>query len=85
VIKLTRLDGSEFLVNAELIRYVEARPDTFVTLTDGDRVVVRESLDEVMRRAVDYQRSKYLIAPAHAGAPCLPQRTNASLAMTRAN
>lgn len=66
MIKLTRLDGSPFLLNAELIRYVESRPDTFVTLTDGDRVVVRESLDEVMARTVDYHRSKYLIPAPHA-------------------
>ncbi|MBL8828294.1 MAG: flagellar FlbD family protein [Planctomycetaceae bacterium] len=65
MIKLTRLDGSQFLLNAELIRYVEARPDTFVSLTDGDRVVVRESMDEVMARAVDYQRSKFLIPAPH--------------------
>lgn len=65
MIKLTRLDGSQFLLNAELIRYVESRPDTFVSLTDGDRVVVRESLDEVMARAVDYQRSKFLIPAPH--------------------
>ena len=63
MIKLTRLDGSEFLVNADLIRYVEARPDTFVTLLDGDRVVVRETLDEVLHRAVDYQRTKHLVPP----------------------
>jgi flagellar protein FlbD len=65
MIKLTRLDGSQFLLNAELIRYVEARPDTFVSLTDGDRIVVRESMDEVLARAVDYQRSKYLIPAPH--------------------
>jgi flagellar protein FlbD len=61
VIKLTRLDGEQFVLNAELIRYVEARPDTFVTLTTGERVVVREKLDEVMDRAVRYQQSKFLI------------------------
>lgn len=70
MIKLTRLDGSQFLINAELIRYVEARPDTFVTLTDGDRVVVRESLDEVMHRAVDYQRSKHLLPAPRANGAC---------------
>jgi len=67
MIKLTHLSGEEFLLNAELIRYVERRPDTFVSLTTGERLVVRESLDEVMRRAVDYQRTKHLIpAPHHA-------------------
>lgn len=64
MIKLTRLNGQTFLLNAELIRYVETLPDTYVTLTCGDRVVVRESLDEVLRRAVEYQRSKRLIPTA---------------------
>jgi flagellar protein FlbD len=64
MIKLTRLGGEAFLLNADLIRYVEARPDTFITLTIGDRVVVEESMDEVLRRAVEYQRSKHLIPEA---------------------
>jgi len=68
VIKLTHLGGEKFILNAELIRYVEARPDTFITLVSGDRMIVSESMDEVMRRAVDYQRSKHLIpAPCSAG------------------
>jgi flagellar protein FlbD len=61
MIRLTRLDGEPFLLNAELIRYVESRPDTFVTLVSGERLVVREAMDEVLRRAVDYQRSKHLL------------------------
>ncbi len=61
MIKLTRLGGEAFILNAELIRYVEVRPDTFVTLTTGERIVVQESMDEVMRRAVEYQQSKYLL------------------------
>ena len=65
MIKLTHLSGEEFVLNAELIRYIERRPDTFVSLTTGERLVVRESLDEVMRRALDYQRSKYLIPAPH--------------------
>ncbi len=64
MIKLTRLDGERFVLNAELIRYVEARPDTFITLTNGERLVVQESMDEVLHRAIDYQRSKHLFPPA---------------------
>jgi flagellar protein FlbD len=68
MIKLTRLDGEAFVLNAELIRYIESRPDTYVTLTTGDRLVVTEPLDEVMRRAIEYQQSKYLIPqPRRAG------------------
>jgi flagellar protein FlbD len=61
MIRLSQLNGESFILNAELIRYVEARPDTFITLTTGDRIVVREPMDEVMERAVRYQQSKFLI------------------------
>ncbi len=61
MIKLTRLGGEEFILNAELIQYVESRPDTFISLTNGDRVVVAESDEEVLRRALEYQQNKHLI------------------------
>lgn len=65
MIKLTHLSGEEFIVNADLIRYVERRPDTYLTLIGGERLVVRESMDEVLRRALDYQRSKQLLPAPH--------------------
>jgi len=61
MIKLTRLDGEQFVLNADLIRYVERRPDTFITLTSGDRLVVAESMDEVIERAVHYQQQKHFL------------------------
>lgn len=68
MIKLTRLDGEPFVLNADLIRYVERRGDTFVTLTTGDRLVVAESMDEVVDRAVHYQQQKHMLPP-----PALPR------------
>ena len=64
MIRLTRLNGEPFLINAELIKYVEARPDTFLTLTTNDRVVVRETMDDVLKCVVAYQRSKALVPAA---------------------
>ena len=64
MIKLTRLDGEPFELNAELIRYVERRPDTFITLTSGERIVVGESMDDVVERAVRYQQQKHFMPPA---------------------
>ena len=69
MIKLTRLGGDAFVLNADLIQYVEQRPDTFITLTTGERLVVVESMDEVVRRAVTYQQAKHLVPP-----PADPQR-----------
>lgn len=67
MIKLTQFAGQEFLLNAELIRSVEARPDTYITLVNGERVIVREPPDVVLERVLEYQRSKYLLPPLAAG------------------
>ncbi|EMI54476.1 flagellar FlbD family protein [Rhodopirellula sallentina] len=63
MIKLTRLDGETFILNAELIRYVDRRGDTFVTLSSGERIVVRESMDDVVDRAIAYQQQKHFLPP----------------------
>lgn len=57
MIKLTKLNGEAFVLNAQLIQYVESRPDTFITLTTAERVIVQESVDEVIRRSVEYSRA----------------------------
>ncbi|MEP1647777.1 flagellar FlbD family protein, partial [Rhodopirellula bahusiensis] len=63
MIKLTRLDGEAFVLNAELIRYVERRGDTFVTLNNGERLAVRETMDEVVDRSIEYQQRKHFLPP----------------------
>ena len=61
MIRVTRRNGMEFVVNAEMIRFVEATPDTVITLAgDGEKILVREPLDEVIRRVVAYQRATRL-------------------------
>lgn len=64
MIRLTRLNGTPLILNAELIRYVEQLPDTYVTLTSGDRLIVQESMDVVMDRAIEYHRQKSLLPQA---------------------
>lgn len=56
MIRLTRLNGRPFVLNAEQIKTVEQTPDTMITLLPGDQLVVRESLEEVVKRAVEYAR-----------------------------
>ena len=57
MISLTRLNGQRFVMNAEKIRYVEQTPDTVVCSDTGEKLMVKETLDEVMRRAIDYARA----------------------------
>lgn len=63
MITVTRLNGAPFVLNAELIRTVEARPDTTITLVNGDHFIVRESPDEVVARAIEYGRSLRTLLP----------------------
>jgi flagellar protein FlbD len=56
MITLTRLNGQAFVINAEKIRYIESTPDTLVCCDSGDKMMVKETLAEVTRRAIDYAR-----------------------------
>ena len=56
MITVTRLDQRVVVLNADLIKMLEATPDTIITLINGDTVIVRDSVEEVVERAVDYQR-----------------------------
>ncbi len=56
MISLTKFNGSVFVVNADLIKFVEATPDTMLTLTTGEKFIVKESVDVVIRKVVDYGR-----------------------------
>jgi len=64
MIKLNRLSGEAFVLNAEMIKYVEALPDTFVTLTTGDRIVVAQTPDEVVHLTLEYHQHKLLMPAA---------------------
>jgi flagellar protein FlbD len=56
MIALTRLNGQQFVINAERIRYLEQTPDTLVCCDNGEKLMVKETLQEVVRKAIDYAR-----------------------------
>lgn len=56
MILLTKMNGQAFVVNVEKIRYVESTPDTVVCCDTGDRLMVRETVQEVVQKAIDYAR-----------------------------
>jgi len=56
MIALTRLNGQQFVLNAEKIRYIESTPDTVVCCDTGEKMMVKETLAEVMRKAIEYSR-----------------------------
>jgi flagellar protein FlbD len=52
MIELTRLNGQKLFVNCDLLKCAEASPDTVLTLLTGDKIVVRESCDDVVALAI---------------------------------
>lgn len=56
MIFLTRLNKAPVVVNAELIKLIESTPDTLITLINGDHFMVRESVEDVVDKAIDYAR-----------------------------
>ena len=67
MISLTRLNNNAFVLNCELIRTIEERPDTTITLVTGEHIVVRESMKEVVGRVIDYGRLLRRATPPIAG------------------
>ncbi len=57
MIQLTRLNNARLAVNCDLIKYVEEAPDTVITLLNGEKLVVRETTEQVIERVRDYRRS----------------------------
>jgi len=59
MIHLTRLNHLPLVLNADLIEWIEVTPDTVISLTTGQKLVVRETAEEVVRRVVEFRRAIY--------------------------
>ncbi|HOM02063.1 MAG TPA: flagellar FlbD family protein [Acetivibrio sp.] len=60
MIKLTKLNGKTFVLNSELIEFIEQTPDTIISTTTGKKIVVVESVEEVVEKVLQYKRKIYL-------------------------
>jgi len=57
MIKVTRLNDSAMVINVEKIQSVQSTPDTLITFTNHDKIMVKEPMEEVSQRIVEYQRT----------------------------
>lgn len=55
MIKLTRLNGSNFTINSDYIEILEETPDTIITMTNGKKYVAKEKVEEIIQAVVDYR------------------------------
>lgn len=56
MIQLTRFNGKKVVINAELIQMVEHTPDTIIVLSNGEKILVKETMEMVTERVIEYQR-----------------------------
>ena len=56
MITVTRLNDKPLVINAELIKTIESTPDTLITLLNGDHMIVKGPMEEIVRKAVEYGR-----------------------------
>ena len=72
MILLTRLNNQPLVVNSDLIKWVENAPDTVLTLISGEKIIVRESTEQVLERVIAFRRAVLAgLAPNLAEAPNL--------------
>lgn len=60
MIKLTGLNNKEFILNAELIEKIEDVPESLITLSNGKKYLVLESMDEIIDEIIEYKRKIYV-------------------------
>jgi flagellar protein FlbD len=56
MIKVTRLDGMEYYLNPHQIESIDVHPDTTLVLLSGKKLIVKEGVDEVLKRIEEYRR-----------------------------
>ncbi len=61
MISVTRINGKVFVLNSELIEVLEQTPDTVITLTNGNRYVVKETVDEIVDKIVKYRKKVFYL------------------------
>lgn len=59
MIEVTRLNNTKLIINAELIEKIEEAPDTIITLTSGNKIIVKESRQEVKNLVILYKKEIY--------------------------
>ena len=57
MIYVTRLNRQSLMINSDLIEQIEMTPDTVISLTTGEKIMVRETSDEILERVVSFRRS----------------------------
>lgn len=61
MITVTRINNTQLVINADWIETVEATPDTVITLTNGKKYVVTETVEDIVDRVVKYKQKTFIL------------------------
>ena len=64
MIRLTRINHAPMVLNSELIEHIETTPDTVISLTNGQKLVVLEAVEEIIDKVVEFRRRLYRDLPS---------------------
>jgi flagellar protein FlbD len=56
MIRVTRLNAAGLVINSDLIEFIESTPDTMISLTTGKKIMVQETIDDVINRVAEFKR-----------------------------
>ncbi len=61
MIEVTRINKTSFIINADWIETVESTPDTVITLTNGKKYIVTETVDDIIKRVIEYKQKTFIL------------------------
>lgn len=59
MIRLTKINGQEIYINNDLMEFIESTPDTIISLTTGKKLIVKETVEEVIDKIIEF-KSRFL-------------------------
>ena len=62
MIEVKKIDGEEIVINADLIETIQATPDTVITLTNGKKILVKNSVVEIKEKVISYHRKIFPVS-----------------------
>ena len=63
MVKVTRLNHTQIVLNSDLIEHIEGTPDTVISMSNGQRLIVLESAEEIVNRVVEFRKRIHAPSP----------------------
>lgn len=59
MVKVTKLNGNDIIVNSDLIEFIESTPDTIITLTTGKKLIIKDTIEDVIAKIINFKKKVF--------------------------